>query len=75
MNVVVLAEFELKPAFVVGCNFDLNIDVLTGDISGHNCSCGIFATWSLILPFAIPWVSTYSAFPIINFPLSLKITK
>lgn len=51
--VIVFAQFELEPAFVVCCYFHLNIYCLALSVIGNNCTRSIFSG-GLIFFLAIP---------------------
>ena len=72
MNVVVFAQFELEPSFVVGGDFHINVNDLALSVVGHNSSSCILASGSLVFfHYSVPGVPTNPAFPTIHIPLGL----
>ena len=63
MNVVVFAQFELEPPFVVGGDFHINVNDLSLSVVGHNSSSCILASGSFVFfHYSVPGVPTDPAF-------------
>jgi len=68
VNVIVFAKPELEPAFVVGGDPDLDVNLLALGISRDDGASGVLP-WRLIFLLSLPRVPTDSALTVLLIPL------